>query len=476
MSSADLSDKHLADLHALAAEAGIERFRLLTRDELIDKLSEGGGADSRRSGRGESDDRGSGGGRRRRGGRGSGRGRGERSERSEPSPRRGRGEGKGGRDAKEDPDGPDTDDTGDGDDAVAGETEGTLSLTRRGHGFIEPTEHDDDGDIYISASQIRRFSLQEGDTVAGPWRNPRKGERHRALARVTSVNGSEVAEDDDGADREDRGDKAEGFEKLTPVPAHRRIDLGLAHDDVLLRSIELLVPLAYGQRVLVVTQPRAGRTTLLRALAQAAAKSDKAPDPMVLLIDERPEDETAWREALGGIPLEISTADRDARDQVHTAERALGAAKRRVENGEDVLLLVDSLSRLAIAHGSPEKVKPLFNAGRETGEDGAGSLTIVGTALVGTGSAQADAAFGVLATTENAVIRLDAELAGEGINPVVPDGCGSTREAELREEDELAAVRKLRAELAKNDLKVAARELSERLHRTKSNKELLDEL
>jgi transcription termination factor Rho len=191
----------------------------------------------------------------------------------------------------------------------------------------------------------------------------------------------------------------------------------------------------------------------------------------VLLIDERPEEATAWREALPDAEIAAATADMSPRDQARIAEFALNRAKRRAEAGDDVVLIVDSLSRLAVAHRDRAAAKALFGAGRELAEEGAGSLTVIATALEGDEVAEA------VATTENALITLDASLAAAGVFPAIrPDRCGVSNEEALRGPEELDAVRRLRASLAGLDPEVAASTLRERLESSPTNAELLSAL
>jgi transcription termination factor Rho len=184
----------------------------------------------------------------------------------------------------------------------------------------------------------------------------------------------------------------------------------------------------------------------------------------VLLADERPEEVTEWERALPDAEIVAATADQEPADQVRAAELAMGHAKRRAESGSDVVVIIDSLSRLAMGYRDPARVKRIFGAGRELAEEGSGSLTVIATVL------DSEA----LETTENAVLRLDAELASQGVTPpVIVTECRVSGEDQLRSEDELKAVRELRSELAEMDPADAARTLGERIDSTKSNAELL---
>jgi transcription termination factor Rho len=338
---------------------------------------------------------------------------------------------------------------------------GVLDRMPQGYGFLRLSGmHEAEGDVYVSASQIRRCELRPGDEVSGPARPPRRGERHRALVRVESVNGQ--------APEEER----RHFEDLTPAPPHRRIFAADAQLDPLVRAVDLLGPLAFGQRVLVLAQPRSGRTTLLRALASAIAETDA--HLCVLLADERPEEVPQWEGALPRAEIFAATADEEPREQVREAELAMGHAKRLAEAGADVVVLVDSLSRLALGYRDPARVKRMFGAGRELGEEGSGSLTVIATVLEtdDRGSEVREA----LETTENLLVRLDAGLAAKGVFPLVPRESRSAGEEELRDAEELERVRALRAELAEMDPEEGARRLADQIGETSSNAELLSRL
>jgi transcription termination factor Rho len=465
----DLSQLHLADLHELAAERGISGYRLLRREELIERLSESSGFRLRRllgrrrreepeersivapsadeparvepsaeaapaeDGGEEAEEERERRRRRRRGRRGGRRGRErladleEREERAEPA------------EAGEDEAEPE----------ATEQVSGVLEITRQRHGFLrgEGLAARDD-DVYVSASQVRRCALRSGDLVTGPARPPRRGERHRALVRVEQVNGGEPPQDG-----------RPSFESLTPAAPSRL--LRLQDPEPLVRAVRALVPLAYGQRVLVRAAPRSGRTTLLRGLARAIAAAGEAR-VIVLLIDERPEEVPAWREAAPGVELALAPADLAPAEQVRVAQLALERARRLAEAGEDAVLLCDSLSRLAVAAGGVAEVKRLFGSGRELAEEGAGSLTVIATAFAD-GEDGGDAERAVI-TTETALITLDQQLAEQGIAPALrPAECRAVGEAELLDATELARLRSLRAELAGLEPATAAARLRGRV-------------
>ena len=423
MAESSLADKHLSELHAEAARLGVPNYRMLRRERLVEAIVERGGGEEAPEEEPEPE---------------------ERAEAPEPSR----------------------------EEAETEQVRGVLDLTHRGYGFLrlrglEPSP----GDVYISASQIRRCELRLGDLVEGPARQPARGERYPALVHVDLVNGVEPVEEDKDKGVE-IGPERPSLEDLTPVAARRRLHLEPDQADVLTRAVDLLVPLALGQRVLVWAAPRSGRTTLLRGVAGAIQRSAERPGLVVLLIDERPEEATAWSEVLPDDELAVATAEMSPREQARVADLALERAKRRAESGEDVVLIVDSLSRLAVAQRDPADVKHLFGAGRELAEDESGSLTVIATAL--DGLADQGAAREAVETTENALVRLDPELAAAGIYPALrPAECRASGEEEFREPAELEAVRRLRTELIGKDPPEAAALLRERIEGSASNAELL---
>ncbi len=406
-----LEELHLADLHERAAKLGIPRYRLLRRDQLVAEIE---GRDG-----------------------------------EEPERERERLE-----------------------DAETTDIVGVLEVTPQRYGLLRfqglGAQPDD---VYVSASQIRRCELRSGDEVSGPAREPRRGERHRALVHVDRVNGGEPQTAERPA-----------FEDLTPVLPTRRLALGDS-SDVLTRAVDLLTPLALGQRVLVMAAPRSGRTTLLRGVSSAIEGREDV-ELLVLLIDERPEEATAWRDAVPGSDVVTATADLAPEEQVRVAELAVARARRLAESGRDAVLVVDSLSRLAVASASVgsrrrgsdvAEVKALFGSGRELSEEGVGSLTVIATVVEG---AEDDgAAERAVVTTESALIALDAGLAANGVFPALRVGeCRISNEDQLRDPDELAAIRRLRSLLGDLDPAEAANLLRERIEGSASNAELLQDL
>jgi transcription termination factor Rho len=418
-----LAELHLAALHELAAELGVPRVRLLRREQLVAevkaRLAAGEPAVAEPEPEREPEP--------------------EPAREPEPEPERER-------EPLE--------------EVATEEVTGALEITPQRYGFLRLRgleSHPDD--VYISASQVRRCELRPGDQVSGPARPPRRGERHRALVHVDRVNGGEPL-----------SDRPE-FEELTPILLKRRLALDHDPSDVLTRAVDLLTPLALGQRVLVLSAPRSGRTTLLRGLATAVDAAE-GPELIVLLIDERPEEATAWREAFPEAEIVTATAELAPAEQVRLAELALERARRRAESGADVVLIVDSLSRLAVASGKAAEVKRLFGSGRDLAEEGAGSLTVIATVVAG---AEDDGvAERAVMTTESSLVRLDPELAAAGVVPALRAGeCRVSNEEELREPEELAAVRRLRSLLADLAPVEAANLVRERIESSRTNAELL---
>ena len=365
---------------------------------------------------------------------------------------------------------------------------GVLELLPDGYGFLRSAEYSylpSADDIYVSPSQIKRFSLRLGDTVDGQIRPPKEGERFFALLRVNTINGRapEHFTERTGYDFLTPGypDAALRLEPLPDAPA-------LAPDAALTaRLVDLVAPIGKGQRGLIVAPPRAGRTTLIEHLAQAIRAGHPEATLIVLLVDERPEDATAVERATPGAEVIATTFDEAPERQVHVADLVLEKAKRLVEAGQDVVVLVDSLSRLARAHNGvvrageagagldPAAVrgpKRLFGAARAVEEGG--SLTVLATILTETGSALDAAVLEEFAGTGNLEIRMSRALADAGVFPAIDVLASGTRRVEmLLPPERLAAVRALRAGLAGQAPAEALTALADRIRETPSNDALL---
>ena len=337
--------------------------------------------------------------------------------------------------------------------------DGVIEVLPDGFGFLRaPDQNYQPGadDIYVSPSQIRRFALRTGDTVAGQIRPPKESERYFALLRVDAVNGEPP---------DARRHKAV-FDNLTPVHPSRRIRLDHAGASPGVRILDRFAPLGFGTRALIVAPPRAGATALLEDVARAIAANHPEATVVVLLVDERPEDVTSVRRSTKA-EVVSSTFDEPAARHVQVAELAIEKAKRLAEAGKDAIVLVDSLTRLAAAygasmtpsgrtgaggldHGALHKVKRFLAAARALDEGG--SLTIVATAQIGAGSRLDELVAEELRPTATSELRLDPWLAERRLFPAIDVlGSGTSRDDLLVPDDERAAVAAQRRELAALD-------------------------
>jgi transcription termination factor Rho len=360
--------------------------------------------------------------------------------------------------------------------------EGVLETLPDGFGFLRASDGSylpGPDDIYVSPSQIRRFDLRTGDTVTGPVRPPKESERYFALLKVDAVN----------FEPPDRPRLA--FDNLTPLYPNRR--LALEHDRANLstRIVDLLCPIGLGQRCLIVSPPRAGKTVLLQDLAHAIAANHPDVVLQVLLIDERPEEVTDMIRSVKG-EVASSTFDEPPARHVQVAEMVLEKAKRLVEHGRDVVILLDSLTRLARAYNAIaptsgkvlsggidanalHKPKRFFGAARNIEEGG--SLTIVATALVDTGSRMDEVIFEEFKGTGNAEIHLDRRLMEKRLFPCLDVNRSGTRKEELLQtEATLNRVWVLRQLLHPLPPDAAIELLRERLGKTANNQEFLDSM
>jgi transcription termination factor Rho len=363
-------------------------------------------------------------------------------------------------------------------------TEGVLEKLPDGYGFLRASEASylpGPDDVYVSPSLIRRFGLQTGDSVVGSVRPPKHGEKYFSLGRLETVNGKGT----------DALRNRKPFEKLTPVYPEGRLRMGLPGDDVSGRVLDLMAPLGKGQRGLIVSPPRTGKTMLLQAIAQAMADNHPEAHLIVLLIDERPEEVTDMRRTVKGEVI-ASTFDEPASRSVQVAEIVLEKCKRLVQSGVDVILLLDSITRLARAYNAVQpssgrvmsggldsnalaKPKRFFGTARNT-EDG-GSLTILATALVDTGSRMDDIIFEEFKGTGNMEVNLDRKLSDRRVFPAVDLHRTGTRKEELlldkRELDRTWVLRKVLQEMSPIE---AMELLREKMLKTADNEEFLDSM
>jgi len=362
--------------------------------------------------------------------------------------------------------------------------EGLLDVLPEGYGFLRCSGYlPGERDVYVAAGQVRKYGLRKGDLVSGPVRPARAQEKFPALVRVLTVNGG----DPEDARRRPR------FEQLTPLFPDQRLRLEIVGrpDGVLTRIIDIIAPIGKGQRGLIVSPPKAGKTTVLKEIAQSIATNNPECYLMVVLVDERPEEVTDMQRSVKGEVI-YSTFDRPAEEHTQVSELALERAKRLVEQGIDVVILLDSITRLARAHNLATPAsgrilsggvdsqalyppKRFFGAARNIEEGG--SLTILGTALVETGSKMDEVIFEEFKGTGNMELRLDRKLADKRIYPAIDIEASGTRKEELLfDRKELLQVWKLRRVLMALDPGAALELLIDRFKNTKSNEEFLVEV
>lgn len=356
---------------------------------------------------------------------------------------------------------------------------GTLEILPEGFGFLRPKGMlPTDNDIYLSAAQIRRFGLRNGDVIWGLIRPPRDMEHYEALLRVETVNFSDP----------EHSRRRPMFSRLTPIFPNVRIDLSTGSSDWGTRLIDMFAPIGLGQRALIVSPPKAGKTTILKRIAQAISASAPEIILMALLIDERPEEVTDLARSIDGEVI-ASTFDRPADEHIRVATLALEKAKRLVEAKRDVVILLDSITRLARASNltvppsgrtlsgglDPTGLyfpKRFFGAARNFEEGG--SLTIIGTALTDTGSRMDDVIYEEFKGTGNMELHLSRKLAEQRIFPAIDiTRSGTRREELLMAEDELARLWTLRKRIAGVDESGALNLILDKLKQTKDNREFL---
>jgi transcription termination factor Rho len=357
--------------------------------------------------------------------------------------------------------------------------EGVLEILPEGYGFLRSQDWSylyGPDDIYVSPSQIKRFDLRTGDTILGQVRPPKEGERYLALLKVESVN----------FDDPDKAKHRIAFDNLRPRYPDRRIRLERKDADLAVRVIDLLSPIGFGQRGLIVAPPKAGKTILLQKIANSITENHPETTLIVLLIDERPEEVTDMEENVRAEVIS-STFDEPADRHVQVADMVIEKARRLVEHGKDVIILLDSITRLARAHNvviphsgkilsggvdanALQKPKRFFGAARNI--EGGGSLTIIATALIETGSRMDEVIFEEFKGTGNMELVLDRRIADRRVYPAIDVQRTSTRKEELLlDKEELNKVYLLRNFLADMPTVEAIEFLLERMKRTKNNKE-----
>jgi len=362
--------------------------------------------------------------------------------------------------------------------------EGTLEILPDGFGFLRAPNYNylpGPDDIYVSPSQIRRFNLRTGDTVSGQIRQPKETERYFALLKVEAVN----YEDPEVAREKIL------FDNLTPLYPHRKFMLESDSENYSMRIMDLLTPLGFGQRGLIVSPPRSGKTMLLQSIANSVSVNHKDIVLFVLLIDERPEEVTDMERSVDGEVIS-STFDEPAERHVQVAEMVIEKAKRLVEHKKDVVILLDSITRLARAYNSVippsgkilsggvdsnalQRPKRFFGAARNIEEGG--SLTIIATALVDTGSRMDEVIFEEFKGTGNMEIQLDRRLADKRVFPAIDIKKSGTRKEELLlDEEALTRVWILRKLLSSLNPVDSLEFLLDKMNGTKDNKHFLNSM
>lgn len=368
--------------------------------------------------------------------------------------------------------------TNEGDEFV----EGILEVLPDGYGFLRgenylPTPKD----VYISPVQIKRFRLDTGDKVKGIKRTPKEGEKFPALIYVGEVNG----------EHPEKAMKRPHFDDLTPIYPNKRLNLETSPSEYTMRLMDLLSPIGKGQRGMIVAPPKAGKTTILKKIANSITTNNPDVELIVLLIDERPEEVTDMKRSIKGDVI-YSTFDELPEHHVKVAEMVLERAKRLTEQNKDVVILLDSITRLARAYNlviptsgrtlsggldpsALHKPKRFFGAARNT-ED-AGSLTILATALVDTGSRMDDVIFEEFKGTGNMEVHLDRKLSEKRIFPAIDINKSGTRKEELLlSKEELETIFALRKAMSNMSIQEMTEQLIDQVLSTKSNEEFLERM
>jgi transcription termination factor Rho len=359
--------------------------------------------------------------------------------------------------------------------------EGVLEIMEEGYGFLRSPDYNylpGQDDIYVSPSQIKRFDLRTGDTVSGQVRPPKDNERYFALLKIESVN----FENPEAAKHKTL------FDNLTPLFPEERLNLEVTVEELTTRIIDLMCPIGRGQRALITSPPKAGKTIILQKIAQAITSNHDHVKLIVLLIDERPEEVTDMRRSVRGEVIS-STFDEPADRHVQVANMVLEKSKRLVEHKHDVVILLDSITRLARAHNAVvphsgkilsggvdsnalHKPKRFFGAARNVEEGG--SLTIIATALIETGSRMDEVIFEEFKGTGNMEMVLDRRLSDRRVFPAMDINRSTTRREELlMTQETLAKIWVLRKFLAEMNPIEAMEFLLDRMRKTKSNDKFL---
>lgn len=365
------------------------------------------------------------------------------------------------------------------DGAIA--NEGVLEIMQDGYGFLRSSDYNylaSPDDIYVSPSQIKLFGLKTGDTVRGQIRPPKEGEKYFALLRVETVNGKTTEEIRDRI----------AFEYLTPLFPEEKLRLSTTPDNMSTRILDLFAPIGKGQRGMIVAQPKTGKTVLLKQIANAIAENHPEVYLIVLLIDERPEEVTDMARSVRAEVI-ASTFDEQAERHVKVSAIVLEKAKRMVECGHDVVILLDSITRLARAYNTVvpssgkilsggvdanalHKPKRFFGAARNV-ENG-GSLTIIATALIDTGSKMDEVIFEEFKGTGNMELQLDRKLSNKRVYPAIDvPASGTRREDLLMKEEELQRVWILRKFMSDMNSNEAMEFLLSKMKGTRNNEEFL---
>jgi transcription termination factor Rho len=360
-------------------------------------------------------------------------------------------------------------------------SEGVLELMQDGYGFLRSSDYNylaSPDDIYVSPAQIKLLGLKTGDTVRGQIRPPKEGEKYFALLKVDNVNGKTSEEIRDRV----------AFEYLTPLFPNEKLKLSTTHDNMSTRILDLFAPIGKGQRGMIVAQPKTGKTVLLKQIANAIAENHPEVYLIVLLIDERPEEVTDMARSVRAEVI-ASTFDEQAERHVKVASIVLEKAKRMTECGHDVVILLDSITRLARAHNTVvpssgkilsggvdanalHKPKRFFGAARKI-ENG-GSLTIIATALIDTGSKMDEVIFEEFKGTGNMELQLDRKLSNRRIYPSIDvPASGTRREDLLMKEEELQRVWILRKFMSDMNSVEAMEFLQSKMKGTRNNEEFL---